>query len=404
VGFVGLPTGPQNRKPTSVSYYITERITQYEQIMPRPRDISELSPEEQEKVKRKRETRTKSATKKRQQEKEPLLELRNGCPVFRPSETEWIDITTLVSRYSKLASSYGCFILVPPASALKIIESLAAPKGVIDKLKIREKKQIITAEQTFDMTPKKYVIATQSFPKSTKQTSLIKFTEWHDAHEQDYFPNWHGLGTTSDLSDSYWEQLGDGPKTIETSYPAIGPSSIIPQTFNMHHKNLQDNILLELKQTMVGINCPETYFGCLYSTFGMHKEDLSLSAVNTLVFGAPKQWYLVKPSDAKVLQAAMTLYNPRRAQHCSGYIQHKQYMLSPALANLAGLQLMKPLQYLGESMITVGETYHWGFNLGVNIAEAWNYGNSEWMSKYIDDERCECELTTNVRLIKAMLE
>ena len=44
----------------------------------------------------------------------------------------------------------------------------------------------------------------------------------------------------------------------------------------------------------------------------------------------------------------------------------------------------------GEFMLVLGGSYHCGFNFGLNIAEAINYGTLDWLNQVIDSKPCKC--------------
>lgn len=44
----------------------------------------------------------------------------------------------------------------------------------------------------------------------------------------------------------------------------------------------------------------------------------------------------------------------------------------------------------GEFMLVLGGAYHCGFNFGVNIAEAINYGTRSWFTQLTSHKVCRC--------------
>lgn len=45
-------------------------------------------------------------------------------------------------------------------------------------------------------------------------------------------------------------------------------------------------------------------------------------------------------------------------------------------------------------MLVLGGSYHCGFNFGVNIAEAINYGTLDWLSQLPKSNVCKCSKNT----------
>lgn len=52
--------------------------------------------------------------------------------------------------------------------------------------------------------------------------------------------------------------------------------------------------------------------------------------------------------------------------------------------------MIQIVQNAGEFIISLSKAYHSGFNCGLNIAEAVNFGTDAWLSVFDDYTTCTC--------------
>lgn len=72
---------------------------------------------------------------------------------------------------------------------------------------------------------------------------------------------------------------------------------------------------------------------------------------------------------------------PDESMKCTNFLRHKQVFTDPYKfkKNHPSIRISKMFQCEGEISLAFAEAYHSGFNMGYNIAEAVNYGTSDWL-------------------------
>ena len=121
-----------------------------------------------------------------------------------------------------------------------------------------------------------------------------------------------------------------------------------------------------------------------------HTEDMNLLSINYLHAGAPKYWYAIAPEHAKRFESLAQSHFVHAARDCPEFLRHKQNMLSPTILKKAGVPYEIVIQRPGDAIVTSPGAYHFGVNLGFNIAEATNFGIPEWIPKGREAKVCMC--------------
>lgn len=141
------------------------------------------------------------------------------------------------------------------------------------------------------------------------------------------------------------------------------------------------------------------YAGSWKTMFGWHKEDLDLYSINYLHYGKSKFWYGVDLRDNKKFEALMQRMFPENHKLCSEFIRHKTTLLHPQVLIDNGIRLVKSEHKEGEFMVSRAAAYHSGFNVGFNLAEAVNFGLTDWLSLAPSVDICKCvSYSVNINL------
>ena len=72
-------------------------------------------------------------------------------------------------------------------------------------------------------------------------------------------------------------------------------------------------------------------------------------------------------------------------------MRHKTFLINPDIIKANGVNVHKCIQKPGEFVITFGGSYHAGFNMGLNCAEAVNFGTKNWINLGIKANICKCQ-------------
>jgi len=72
-------------------------------------------------------------------------------------------------------------------------------------------------------------------------------------------------------------------------------------------------------------------------------------------------------------------------------MRHKTFLINPEIIYDKGIEVHKCIQMPGEFVITFGGSYHAGFNMGFNCAEAVNFATKNWIDLGIRAKICKCQ-------------
>eukprot|EP01084_Bolivina_argentea_P293694 505163_1 len=237
------------------------------------------------------------------------------------------------------------------------------------------------------------------YHSSGKTYSLNEYKTKADLFKRNYLSQLN----RNTLSDVEWENIywsivdnGANPLNVEygseipskpemTGFPMDdtqsngndGPINHSTHDFNlMNIKNAKGNIIKYLERDISGMTYPWIYVGMLFTAFGWHYEDHYAASVNYNHYGTAKQWYGIPSLHADVAETAMKeCLNGSFEQFdlvtlVSPLLLHKKY----------NIPVYKTRQNPGEFVVTFPQSYHAGFNLGFNVAEAVNFATSDWLS------------------------
>lgn len=130
-----------------------------------------------------------------------------------------------------------------------------------------------------------------------------------------------------------------------------------------------------------GVTTPNCYVGLPGTMFMMHAEDQNLASCSLLVAGHPKVWFVVPPAYyPRLVEAIRHEFRAERLiRECPQAIMHKRFLLHPdRVRKVYGIPVSRIVQRPGDLMITAPGAFHWGYNAGINLAEATNLAWAQW--------------------------
>ena len=142
--------------------------------------------------------------------------------------------------------------------------------------------------------------------------------------------------------------------------------------------------------TLPGVTNAYLYVGMWGSVFAAHTEDCDLLSLNVLHAGEPKYWYSIAPKDSRRFESLAASYFPSSSRSCADFLRHKKYLLSPDVLRKAGIAYTTCVQRPGDAVVTFPGAYHFGFNVGFNVAESANFATPDWIPRGRGATACLC--------------
>ncbi|KAE8769237.1 lysine-specific demethylase 5B [Hordeum vulgare] len=143
--------------------------------------------------------------------------------------------------------------------------------------------------------------------------------------------------------------------------------------------NLPGSVLRTVQDKIPGVMVPWLYMGMLFSSFCWHVEDHCFYSINYLHWGEPKCWYGVPGAEANAFERVMRKALPDLFDAQPDLLFHLVTMLNPSVLRANGVPVYSVMQEPGNFVITFPRSYHGGFNLGLNCAEAVNFAPADWL-------------------------
>ncbi|KAF9930839.1 Lysine-specific demethylase 4B [Linnemannia zychae] len=206
-------------------------------------------------------------------------------------------------------------------------------------------------------------------------------TDYKVEHGEDFT-----LEYCKELERNYWRNL----TFVQPMYGADMSGSLFDdRTTSWNTQHLGD-LLCKIDQNLPGVNTPYLYFGMWKATFAWHVEDMDLYSINYLHFGAPKQWYCIRPENSSRFERIAQGIFSSDYKNCPQFLRHKTYLLSPTKLAADGVPVNRLVQHEGEFVLTFPFAYHSGYNLGFNCAESINFALDDWIPIGQKAESCRC--------------
>ncbi|KAF8929355.1 hypothetical protein BGZ58_009017, partial [Dissophora ornata] len=225
----------------------------------------------------------------------------------------------------------------------------------------------------------------QSKQKDTKPVEQEKIeppmTDYKIEHGEDYTVDY-----CKELERNYWRNL----TFVQPMYGADMSGSLFDDRTKSWNTQCLGDLLSRIDQNLPGVNTPYLYFGMWKATFAWHVEDMDLYSINYLHFGAPKQWYCIRPEHSARFECIAQGIFSSDYKTCPQFLRHKTYLLSPSKLATDGVPVNRLVQHEGEFVLTFPFAYHSGYNLGFNCAESINFALNDWIPIGRKAESCKC--------------
>ncbi|KAL6759071.1 JmjC domain, hydroxylase-domain-containing protein [Haematococcus lacustris] len=324
----------------------------------------------------------------------------NWCPVFRPTKQEFEQpFVEYVSNVFRQEPNLPMFKVVPPQSwrprkapfpDLKAVrintpikQHVFGTKGAYRCLLVEQKEMSVADFKRHAYEEAQRLSGHKGQAGSASAAGVAE-------HTGSRLQARKALHAEDELQErSFWSSVTLNPPLYGADTPQSFFDKSLPYGWNL--RNLGDLLKHKDVPDIPGVTTPMTYFGMWRSFFSWHKEDADLLSINYLHFGAPKVWYSIPPSDsAKFDRMAMGLF-PELARSCSAFVRHKDILVSPSLLRTHNIKYLQAKQQPGEFVILNAASYHAGFNMGFNCAEAINFATPDWVAAGKAADRCTCE-------------
>ena len=124
---------------------------------------------------------------------------------------------------------------------------------------------------------------------------------------------------------------------------------------------------------VAGIQSTYFYLSSGPTMFETHKEDFRLYSTNALQLGAAKLWCVLDPEDSDKFESFIMAELGLMPPFCAQFIRHQRIVVLPSVLRDKGIRYQMRVQLPGCWVTVSGDSYHFGMNLGPNLAEAINW-------------------------------
>lgn len=179
----------------------------------------------------------------------------------------------------------------------------------------------------------------------------------------------------------------------QSLYAIDNPVSLFDESckfMNLNTFSRAESLIHQGDELMGGIHKPYLYVGSYLTYFGIHLEDSDLCSINYLHEGAAKVWYFIPSSEHGKLERLAERFGRAVGITCDNFLRHKSLMIPPAILRKNGIRFSRVIQNPNEFVISLSGGYHFGFNCGLNKAEAINFATRRWLEYFPKFKPCHC--------------
>lgn len=234
---------------------------------------------------------------------------REGCPFFEPTLHDWHHIDSHLKQARELTEREGLFLVKTPRIVESVHKDLHEDGAAIDLLDIEPKHQ---TSHTMFARPGGIKVAKQQLAEPSESMTHANFEAIHEERRPGFCSS-----RLQSLERIYWEEVETNKHQAEHWTVS---HEILLDNFGLTLTMLRNNELKKLRDSVEGITKPQVVGSTLHSTFAAHREDHDVCAINTVLYGAPKQWYAVRAKVYLGFKAAINILDNRETLLCSRHI------------------------------------------------------------------------------------
>ncbi|BBH03352.1 transcription factor jumonji domain-containing protein [Prunus dulcis] len=191
---------------------------------------------------------------------------------------------------------------------------------------------------------------------------------------------WFGSGSASrvQIEKKFWEIVEGSIGEVEVMYGSDLDTSIYGSGFPRGNDQRPESVEAKIWDEYCGspwnLNNLPKLKGSVLRT--VHHN---IAGVMVPWLGEPKCWYSVPGSEASAFEKVMRNSLPDLFDAQPDLLFQLVTMLNPSVLQENGVPVYSVLQEPGNFVITFPRSYHGGFNLGLNCAEAVNFAPADWL-------------------------
>ncbi|KAK3812495.1 MAG: JmjC domain, hydroxylase-domain-containing protein [Linnemannia elongata] len=262
-----------------------------------------------------------------------------------------------------------------------IIQHIRGTKGIYSQTNIESRKTYTVAEFKALSNDSNHRPPSRKAKAAEQERIEPPMTDYKVEHGEDFTVDY-----CKEVERNYWRNL----TFVQPMYGADMSGSLFDESTTSWNTQRLGDLLCKIDQNLPGVNTPYLYFGMWKATFAWHVEDMDLYSINYLHFGAPKQWYCIRPENSSRFERIAQGIFSSDYKNCPQFLRHKTYLLSPTKLAADGVPVNRLVQHEGEFVLTFPFAYHSGYNLGFNCAESINFALDDWIPIGQKAESCRC--------------